>query len=84
MYAAPRIVSPKAPLYQPSITITTTLYDLLEAIHEEVPAGSRGDNLATEVVVHLLDSGCLRAIDIVSMHLDPASVEGIVAGQGGN
>jgi hypothetical protein len=62
MQAIARIVSPKAPLRQPSTTITTTLYDLLKAIHEEVPAGTQGDKLATEVVVHLLDSGRIRLI----------------------
>jgi hypothetical protein len=62
MQAIARIVSPKAPLQQPSMTITTTLYDLLEAIHEEVPAGSQGEKLATEVVVHLLDSGRIHFI----------------------
>jgi hypothetical protein len=62
MHAAARIVSSKAPLHQPSMTITTTLYDLLKAIHEEVPSGSQGDKLATEVVVHLLDSGRIRFI----------------------
>jgi len=62
MQAIARIVSPKALLQQPSMTITTTLYDLVEAIHDEVPAGTQGDKLATEVVVHLLDSGRIRLI----------------------
>jgi hypothetical protein len=62
MQAIARIVSPKAPLHEPSMTITTTLYDLLEAIHEEVPGGPQGDKLVTEVVVHLLDSGRIRLI----------------------
>jgi hypothetical protein len=61
MHAA-RIVSQKAPHYQPSMTITTTLYDLLKAIQEEVPGGSQGDKLATEVVVRLLDSGRIHFI----------------------
>jgi hypothetical protein len=63
MYATAQIVSQKAPVRQPSTTITTTLYDLLAAIHDEVPRGSQGDKLATEVVVHLLDSGRIRFID---------------------
>jgi hypothetical protein len=42
--------------------VRTTLYDLLEAIQEEVPGGHRGDELATEVIVHLLDSGRIRFI----------------------
>jgi hypothetical protein len=62
MQAAARIVSQKAPYHQPSTTITTTLYNLLEAIQEEVPDGARGDRLATEVVAHLLDSGRIRFI----------------------
>jgi hypothetical protein len=62
MQAIARIVSPKAPLRQPSTTITTTLYDLVEAIHDEVPRGPRGDKLATEVVVHLLDAGRIHFI----------------------
>ena len=62
MQAIARIVSPKAPLHEPSITITTTLYDLLEAIHDEVPPGSQGERLATEVVAHLLDSGRVHFI----------------------
>jgi hypothetical protein len=62
MHAAARIVSSKAPLHQPSITVTTTLYDLLEAIHDEVPRGPQGDKLVTEVAVHLLDSGRIRLI----------------------
>jgi hypothetical protein len=55
-------VSPKTSFHQPSTTITTTLYDLLTAIHEEVPRGSMGDKLAKEVVVHLLDSGRIHFI----------------------
>ncbi len=62
MQAIARIVSPKAPLHRPSAAITTTLYDLLNAIHEEVPAGIQGDKLATEVVVHLLDAGRIHFI----------------------
>jgi hypothetical protein len=62
MHATARIVSPKAPRYQPSTTITTTLYDLLQAIQEEVPAGARGDRLTTEVVAHLLGSGRMHFI----------------------
>jgi len=69
MQAIARIVSPTAPLHRPSTTITTTLYDLLKAIHEEVPAGSRGDKLATEVVVHLLDAGRIHFIGD-SQHLE--------------
>lgn len=62
MYAAARIVSPKTPLRQTSTTIITTLYDLLKAIHEEVPTGSQGDKLATEAMAHLLDSGRVHFI----------------------
>lgn len=62
MQVIARIVSQKAPFRQPSTTITTTLYDLLEAIHGEVPPGHRGERLATEVVAHLLDSGRIRFI----------------------
>ena len=62
MQAAARIVSQKKPFRQPSSSITTTLFDLLEAIHDEVPAGSRGERLATEVVAHLLDSGRIHFI----------------------
>jgi hypothetical protein len=62
MQAIARSVSQKAPFRQPSTTITTTLYDLLEAIHDEVPPGHRGERLATEVVAHLLDSGRIRFI----------------------
>ena len=40
--------------------INTTLYDLLDAIHAEVPAGPGGDKLATAVVKHLLDSKRVR------------------------
>ena len=42
--------------------ITTTLYELLEAIQKEVPPGNRGDKLATAVVTHLLDAGRIRLI----------------------
>ena len=48
MQAVARIVSPRVPLYHRSArTITTTLYDLIEAIHDEVPdrrreTGNRG------------------------------------------
>jgi hypothetical protein len=42
--------------------IRTTLYELLEAIHAEVPPGNGGDKLATAVVSHLLDSGRIRLI----------------------
>jgi len=62
MQAAARIVSQNKPFRQPSSSITTTLFDLLEAIHDEVPAGSRGERLATEVVAHLLDSGRIHFI----------------------
>ncbi len=62
MQIATRIVSRKTPLHRPSAAITTTLYDLLKAIHEEVPAGARGDKLATEVVTHLLASGRMHFI----------------------
>jgi hypothetical protein len=62
MHAAARIVSPKASHYQPSTNITTTLYDLLQAIQEQVPAGARGDRLATEVVSHLFASGRIHFI----------------------
>jgi hypothetical protein len=62
MQAIARIVSPRPPLHRPSATITTTLYDLLNAIQEEVPAGTQGDKLATEVVVHLLDAGRIHFI----------------------
>jgi hypothetical protein len=62
MQTAVRTVSRKTPPRQPSTTITTTLYDLLKAIHEEVPAGSQGDKLAAEVLVHLLDAGRIRFI----------------------
>ena len=63
MQAESGFVAHKAPLSRQSMMMRTTLYDLLEAIHEEVPAGFRGDNLATEVVVHLLDSGRIHFID---------------------
>lgn len=62
MQVITRIVSPRPPLHRPSATITTTLYDLLNAIQEEVPAGTQGDKLATEVVVHLLDAGRIHFI----------------------
>jgi hypothetical protein len=62
MQAIARIVSQKAQLHQLSTTITTTLYDLFEAVHEEVPRGSQGEKLVTEVVVHLLDSGRIHFI----------------------
>jgi hypothetical protein len=62
MHALARSESHKAPHHQLALTITTTLYDLLEAIHDEVPSGSRGDKLATEVVAHLLDSGRIHFI----------------------
>jgi hypothetical protein len=62
MQAAARIVSHKAAHHQPSTTITTTLFDLLEAIHDEVPPGFQGERLATEVVAHLLDSGRIHFI----------------------
>ena len=60
MHAESRFVDDKAPLHRQSMRMRTTLYDLLEAIQEEVPRGQRGDRLATEVMVHLLDSGRIR------------------------
>lgn len=62
MQTEAHIVSRETPLHQSSTRITTTLYDLLKAIHEEVPAGSQGDKLATEVVVHLLDAGRIHFV----------------------
>jgi hypothetical protein len=61
MQAVERIVSPRVPPYhQPATTITTTLYDLIEAIHEEVPSGN--EKLVTAVVAHLLNAGRIRYI----------------------
>lgn len=62
MHAESRFAPHKAPLHRQSMMVRTTLYDLLEAIQEEVPRGHHGDKLATEVIVHLLDSGRLRFI----------------------
>jgi hypothetical protein len=57
MHTVARIASQGAP-YRP--TIYTTLYDLIEAIHDEVPAAE--ENVVTSVVTHLLDSGRIRFI----------------------
>jgi hypothetical protein len=61
MQAVGRIVSPRvAPYHHPALTITTTLYDLIEAIGEEVPVGE--EKLVTAVVAHLLNAGRIRYI----------------------
>ena len=63
MQAAARTNSATIPNQHWTTAIATTLYDLLEAIHAEVPPGYRGDKLATAVVTHLLNSGRIRLID---------------------
>jgi hypothetical protein len=60
MHTVARIASQGAPYRQPATTIFTTLYDLIEAIHDEVPAG--GENVVASVVTHLFDSGRIRFI----------------------
>ena len=62
MQAAGRTNSVKILIQHWATMITTTLYDLLDAIHAEVPAGPGGDKLATAVVTHLLDSGRIRLV----------------------
>ena len=42
----------------PSTHIITTLYDLIEAISDEVQPGE--ESLLTDVVLHLLDSGKIK------------------------
>jgi hypothetical protein len=59
MQAVARVVSPRVPLHHRSArTITTTLYELIEAIRDEVPAGE--EKLVTAVVADLLDAGRIR------------------------
>jgi hypothetical protein len=61
MQAIAQIISPREAPRQPSTTITTTLYDLIETIHDEVPPGEEG--LVTAVVADLLNSRRIRFID---------------------
>jgi len=44
----------------PSTSVKTTLYELIEAISEEVPPEE--DDLVTEVVLHLFDSGKIKSM----------------------
>jgi hypothetical protein len=53
-----RIAVPKTPDHRPVTTITTTLYDVMAAVQEEVPPGA--ERLATTVVAELLNSGRIR------------------------
>jgi hypothetical protein len=62
MQAAAQTNSAKIPDQRRATMIRTTLYELLEAIHAEVPPGNRGDKLATAVVTHLLDSGRIHLV----------------------
>jgi hypothetical protein len=49
-------------LAEPEVTaIETTLYDLVEAINEEV--GPEEDHLVSEIVLDLLDRGRIRFLD---------------------
>jgi hypothetical protein len=60
MQASARTASAKEAHYQPSTTVTTTLYDLIETIDNEVPPGEEG--LVTAVVADLLNSRRIRFI----------------------
>ena len=62
MQAAAQTNSATIPNQRRTTMITTTLYELLGAIHAEVPPGNRGDKLATAVVTHLLDAGRIRLV----------------------
>jgi hypothetical protein len=57
MQAAAQTNYATIPNQRRATVITTSLYELFEAIHAEVPPGNRGDKLVTAVVTHLLDSG---------------------------
>jgi hypothetical protein len=48
----------QVPAYAESTTIETTLYDLIEAISDEVEPGE--DDLIIATVVHLLNSGRVK------------------------
>ncbi len=52
------LMSKSARMYPKSTTITTSLYDLVAAISDEV--GPNEDDLMTATVVHLLQSGRVK------------------------
>jgi hypothetical protein len=60
MQTAAQIDSSKVPHQRGTTRITTTLHDLIEAIHEEVPSGQ--ERLVTAVIAHLLDLGRIQFI----------------------
>lgn len=47
-------------------TVETTLYDLITAIREEISPDE--EHLVTPIVVHLLNSGCVKFVDGIRHH----------------
>jgi len=52
-------------------TVVTTLYDLIEAISEEMKSGE--DSLVVQTVLHLIDTGKLKFLT-VPQHFNPHHV----------
>lgn len=50
----------RGPAYPKATPIRTTLYELIEAINEEVPPGK--DWVVSEVVLHLLETGQIKLV----------------------
>lgn len=61
MRAAAQHLSPEVSRHRPATVITTTLYDVVEAVQEEVSPGEEG--LVTEVVANLFNSGRIQLAD---------------------
>jgi len=58
MNALAQTVQPVIPGFQAATNITSTLYDLIEAISEEVPSGEEG--LIVEAVLNLMRSDQIK------------------------
>jgi hypothetical protein len=58
MQTAVQYPSPRTYYHRPTKSITTTLYDLMEAVQEEVSPDEEG--LVTRVVADLFNSGRIR------------------------
>lgn len=61
MRAVTQHLSPGTSRHQPATVITTTLYDVVEAVQEEVSPGEEG--LVTEVVTDLFNTGRIQLVD---------------------
>lgn len=58
MQTAAQTPSPRASRYRPTTIITTTLYDVIQAVEEEL--SSQEERLVAEVVADLFNSGRIR------------------------